>query len=64
MSPESEFFPLATSSWGEEEELAIQSVVDSGRFTMGPRVAEFEQVFAEYFGQNVNGGAKTCQRAA
>jgi CDP-4-dehydro-6-deoxyglucose reductase, E1 len=58
---DSEFFPLAASSWGPEEEQAIQSVVDSGRYTMGPRVAEFEQTFADYFGQNhavmVNSGS-------
>ena len=36
-------FPLATASWDEAEYAAIQRVVDSGRFTMGPLVAEFER---------------------
>jgi CDP-6-deoxy-D-xylo-4-hexulose-3-dehydrase len=43
-------FPLATSSWDEKEYAAIQHVVDSGRFTMGPLVAKFEQDFADQFG--------------
>lgn len=47
-------YPLANSSWDEEEIAAIQSVVESGMFTMGPRVAEFERAFADYT------GAKHC----
>ena len=40
--------PLACSTWGEEELKALQDVIDSGRFTMGPKVAEFEKIFADY----------------
>jgi CDP-6-deoxy-D-xylo-4-hexulose-3-dehydrase len=43
-------FPLATSSWDEAEYAAIQRVVDSGRFTMGPLVKQFEADFAAHFG--------------
>jgi len=43
-------FPLATSSWDEAEYAAIQRVVDSGRFTMGPLVKKFETDFAAHFG--------------
>ena len=43
-------FPLATSSWDAAEYAAIQRVVDSGRFTMGPLVAQFERDFAGAFG--------------
>ncbi len=43
-------FPLATSSWDDAVHAAIQRVVDNGRFTMGPLVAEFEQAFADAFG--------------
>ena len=43
-------YPLATSSWGTEEVDAINEVVASGRFTMGEKVAKFEQEFADYFG--------------
>ena len=44
--------PLATSSWDEEEYGAIQRVVKSDRFTMGPEVEAFEKEFAEFFGMN------------
>ncbi len=54
-------YPLATTSWDEQEYAAIQSVVDSGVFTMGPRVAEFERRFAEWQGSRcavmVNSGS-------
>lgn len=45
------FYELAASSWGEEELSAIQRVIASDRFTMGPEVAAFEQEFAAYHGQ-------------
>ncbi|MGV8968048.1 MAG: DegT/DnrJ/EryC1/StrS family aminotransferase [Cellulomonas sp.] len=43
-------FPLATSSWGPNERAAIQRVVDSDRYTMGPEVGAFEEEFAAHFG--------------
>ncbi|MDQ0373254.1 DegT/DnrJ/EryC1/StrS family aminotransferase [Cellulomonas humilata] len=43
-------FPLATSSWDEAELDALQRVIASGRFTMGPLVAEFERRVADAFG--------------
>ncbi|TFD86282.1 DegT/DnrJ/EryC1/StrS family aminotransferase [Cryobacterium serini] len=43
-------FPLATSSWDEAEYAALQSVIEKGRFTMGPLVAQFEREFAQFFG--------------
>lgn len=43
-------FPLATSTWDDDEYAAITRVVESGRFTMGPEVAAFEREFAEHFG--------------
>jgi CDP-6-deoxy-D-xylo-4-hexulose-3-dehydrase len=53
--------PLATSSWDEKEYAALQSVIASGRFTMGPLVAQFERDFASHFGSNhavmVNSGS-------
>jgi len=42
--------PHASSTWGAEELAAIQSVVDSGRVTMGPLVEEFERAYADYCG--------------
>ncbi len=43
-------YPLAYDSWGEEEKEALIRVMQSGRYTMGTEVAEFEKQFAEYFG--------------
>ena len=54
-------FPLATSSWGPEEHDALQSVIASGQFTMGDKVAQFERDFARYTGSRhcvmVNSGS-------
>lgn len=53
--------PLASTTWGEEEKLAIQSVVDSGQFTMGAKVLQAELDFAKYIGTDyavmVNSGS-------
>jgi CDP-6-deoxy-D-xylo-4-hexulose-3-dehydrase len=43
-------YPLAYDSWGDEEKQALQKVIDSGRYTMGNEVAEFEKQFAEHYG--------------
>ena len=43
-------FPLATSSWDAAERAAIQRVIDSDRYTMGPEVRAFEAEFAAHFG--------------
>jgi len=43
-------YELASDSWGQEEINAIQGVVDSGRYTMGEKVSEFEMAFASKFG--------------
>jgi CDP-6-deoxy-D-xylo-4-hexulose-3-dehydrase len=55
------FYDLAASSWGQEEIDAIQRVIDSGRFTIGNNVAEFEEAFAAYHGRRycvmVNSGS-------
>ena len=54
-------FPLATSSWGDEEYAAMQAVIASGMFTMGEKVAAFERDFAAYTGSRfcvmVNSGS-------
>lgn len=47
-------YPLATATWGDEENQAMQRVISSGRFTMGENVLSFEANFAEYI------GAKYC----
>lgn len=43
-------YPLATSTWDQDEYDALHSVIAKGRFTMGPEVAAFEQEFARFFG--------------
>lgn len=54
-------YPLATATWDEAEQEAMQEVIRSGMFTMGPRVAEFERQFAQYIGSRhcvmVNSGS-------
>lgn len=41
-------FPLATSTWGEEEVNAIHNIIDSGHYTMGDNVSEFEHMLARF----------------
>ena len=43
-------YPLASSTWDEEERQAILEVIDSGRYTMGEKVSLFETAFADYIG--------------
>tara|TARA_X000001382_G_scaffold109025_1_gene85108 strand:+ start:417 stop:1577 length:1161 start_codon:yes stop_codon:yes gene_type:complete len=43
-------YPLAFSTWGDEEIEAIQSVIATDMYTMGKHVKQFEEEFAEYFG--------------
>ncbi|HEX4999461.1 MAG TPA: DegT/DnrJ/EryC1/StrS family aminotransferase [Terriglobia bacterium] len=54
-------YELSASTWGPEEIEAIRRVIDSGQFTMGPEVAQFEREFADYFGMKhavmVNSGS-------
>lgn len=54
-------YPLASSSWGEEENDAMQRVIASGMFTMGTNVQTFEHEFAKYIGSRycvmVNSGS-------
>jgi CDP-6-deoxy-D-xylo-4-hexulose-3-dehydrase len=41
-------FPLATATWGQEEQDAMQRVIASGMFTMGEHVKAFERDFSQY----------------
>lgn len=54
-------FPLATSSWGEEEMDTMQRVIASGVYTMGSNVQAFESDFAQFIGSKycvmVNSGS-------
>ena len=54
-------YPLATSTWDGAERAAIERVMDSGRYTMGPAVADFERQFSAFVGSRysvmVNSGS-------
>jgi len=54
-------YPLASSTWGSEELDAMQTVISSGKFTMGEKVKEFEAKFARVVGSKysvmVNSGS-------
>ena len=54
-------YPLATDTWDEKEYDAINRVIESNRFTIGPEVEKFEDEFAEFFGSKyatmVNSGS-------
>ena len=54
-------FPLATATWGQEEQDAMQRVIASGMYTMGANVQTFERDFAQYVGSKhcvmVNSGS-------
>jgi CDP-4-dehydro-6-deoxyglucose reductase, E1 len=53
--------PLASDSFEEQEKQAMHSVIESGQYTMGEKVAEFEKLFAEWIGASdsvmVNSGS-------
>jgi CDP-6-deoxy-D-xylo-4-hexulose-3-dehydrase len=56
-------FPLATSTWGQEEIDAMHRVIDSRMFTMGENVSAFERGFSDYVGSKycvmVNSGSSS-----
>ena len=43
-------YPLASTTWDKAEYNAMQRVIDSGQFTMGTHVAQYESDFAQYLG--------------
>lgn len=48
--------------WGEEERVALSSVLESGAWWYGERVREFEEKFADF--QNARYGVTTCSGTA
>lgn len=54
-------YSLASSTWDEQELAAIQNVIQTGKFSMGEYVANFEKEFADYSGSKfavmVNSGS-------
>jgi CDP-6-deoxy-D-xylo-4-hexulose-3-dehydrase len=43
-------YPLASTTWDVDEIQAMQEVINSGKFTMGNKVSEFESKFANLVG--------------
>ena len=41
-------YSLASDSWGEEEISAINDVIKSNKFTMGPKVNKFEEEISSF----------------
>lgn len=54
-------YPLATESWDQAEYQALQEVIESRMFTMGPKVKAFEEQFSTFMGSRysvmVNSGS-------
>ena len=54
-------YPLATSTWDDKEIEAINQVIATDMYTMGPKVKNFEEEFANYVGSKyavmVNSGS-------
>mgnify|MGYP002336320912 CR=1 FL=1 len=54
-------YPLASSTWNDNELIAIQKVMESGMYTMGSHVSQFENEFSSYVGSRfsvmVNSGS-------
>ena len=54
-------YSLASSTWDEQELAAIQNVIQTGKFSMGEYVSNFEKEFADYTGSKfavmVNSGS-------
>ncbi|MEX2286350.1 MAG: DegT/DnrJ/EryC1/StrS family aminotransferase [Planctomycetaceae bacterium] len=55
--------PITIPYMGEEEALAAAEVVRSGWITQGPKVAEFERLFAEYCGTEHAVAVSNCTTA-
>jgi dTDP-4-amino-4,6-dideoxygalactose transaminase len=60
---DSKFVPFHRASIGEEESLAVLEVLRSGWLTSGPKVAEFESVFARFTGASNAITVNSCTAA-
>jgi perosamine synthetase len=55
--------PIAKPDLGEEEKHLVAQVIDSGWVSQGPKVAEFEEIFARYVGARHAVATTSCTSA-
>jgi perosamine synthetase len=55
--------PITKPYLGEEEKLLVSKVIESGWVSQGPKVAEFEERFAEYIGSRYAVATTSCTTA-
>jgi perosamine synthetase len=55
--------PIAKPAFGPEEAEAIRAPLESGWVVQGPRVAEFEELFADYIGADHTVATTSCTTA-
>ena len=55
--------PITKPDLGEEEKRLIAHVIDSGWVSQGPKVAEFEEIFARYVGARYAVATTSCTTA-
>jgi dTDP-4-amino-4,6-dideoxygalactose transaminase len=55
--------PITKPYFGEEEKQLVSKVIDSGWVSQGPKVAEFEERFAEYVGAKYAVATTSCTTA-
>ncbi|MGH9451925.1 MAG: DegT/DnrJ/EryC1/StrS family aminotransferase [Terriglobia bacterium] len=61
--PANRHIPIARPFLGPEEETAVTEVLRSGWIAQGPRVAEFEKLFAQYVGAEHAVAVSSCTTA-
>jgi perosamine synthetase len=55
--------PITKPDLGEEEKNLVAQVIDSGWVSQGPKVAEFEEIFADYVGARFAVATTSCTTA-
>jgi dTDP-4-amino-4,6-dideoxygalactose transaminase len=55
--------PITKPDLGEEEKHLVSQVIDSGWVSQGPKVAEFEEIFARYVGARYAVATTSCTTA-